>query len=132
MDKNVLAKFQQGAIEELEPYLKASSETLARVFNLIKTSKEIAISNKEVSQDILRSAVVFTHATLEDFLRTISLTFLPLADEKALNDVPLIDMNDTGRPEKFYLGKLLNHKGKTIDEVIRLSVDKHLLRSNFR
>jgi hypothetical protein len=73
--------------------------------------------------------VVLTHAHLEDSLRTLAETFLPLASEEALNNVPFV--GTPGRPEKFFLGKLAKHRTKTVDELIRESVREHLDRSNF-
>jgi hypothetical protein len=54
---------------------------------------------------------------------------LPEADEKALNNIPLI--TESGRAEKFALGSLAKLKGKTIDEVISESVSNYYERSNF-
>ena len=42
------------------------------------------------TSDILRSAVVFLHATLEDFLRSLLEWKLPTAQASYLKDVPLV------------------------------------------
>jgi hypothetical protein len=80
--------------------------------------------------DILRAAVVLLHATLEDFLRGLAASHLPLAGEAALNTVPLAS-TATGRPEKFLLGRLAAHRGKSVDQLLQESVDQFLERSNF-
>ena len=79
--------------------------------------------------DLLRAAVVFTHACLEDFLRSISAAFLPWADEVALNAVPLV--GSLGRAEKFFLGRLVHHRNKQVQEVLQESVNAYLEESNY-
>ena len=81
--------------------------------------------------DVLRAAVVVLHATLEDFVRTISHALLPMQDEGILNKVPLSGMGNHGRAEKFLLGKLVQFRGKKVDEVLATSVESFLGRSNY-
>lgn len=81
--------------------------------------------------DILRAAIVLLHASLEDFLRSLAAVFLPAAEEEVLNSVPLVGTERSGRPEKFLLGKLAAHRGKTVDDVIKESVEQHLEYSNY-
>jgi len=85
----------------------------------------------EIRDDILRAAVVFLHATLEEFLRTVASFLLPQASEETLNTIPLLGSRDLLRPEKFFLGRLIHHRGRTVDEVIEGSVREHLLRVSF-
>lgn len=79
--------------------------------------------------DLLRAAVVFTHACLEDFLRSMNAAFLPWADEAALNGIPLV--GTSGRADKFLLGRLAQHRDKTVQELLQDSVDAHLEESNY-
>ncbi|WP_158619537.1 HEPN domain-containing protein, partial [Pseudomonas sp. p99-361] len=81
--------------------------------------------------DILRSAVVFMHAMLEDCLRTIAAHYLPLAGEDFLNKIPLQGLNSSGKPEKFHLGELHKLKGMTVDQLIAGSVSSYLDRTTF-
>jgi len=81
------------------------------------------------SEEILRAVVVLNHAYLEDFLRSVALWLLPIANEDALNDVPLV--GTSGRAENFQLGKLARHRGKKIDDVIRESVAAYMERYTF-
>ncbi|MFA5260048.1 MAG: HEPN domain-containing protein [Candidatus Omnitrophota bacterium] len=108
---------------------------LSRVNNLCKIYRESpgkGKGRKSVHQsDILRSAVILVHATLEDCLRTLSLYFLPESSIELLNSVALSGLNELGRPEKFNLGDLAKFKGKTIDEVIKKSVEEHLDRKSY-
>jgi hypothetical protein len=78
--------------------------------------------------DVLRAAVVFLHATTEDLLRSIEQWKLPNASKAALDDIPLDGLKHAN---KFYLGELHQFKGKTIDEVIKQSVDNSLKKSTY-
>ena len=79
--------------------------------------------------DILRAATVFAHAALEEVIRGLATWKYPTASESVLNDVPLVGISDHGRPEKFFLGKLAMHRGKSIQDLIAESVSAHV--SNF-
>jgi hypothetical protein len=71
------------------------------------------------------------HATLEDFLRAIAEARLPHANNEILNGIPLAGAGSSGRVEKFSLGQLAAHRGKTVDVVIEESVREHLARASF-
>jgi len=124
------------AIESIAPYIKRLGENIKRIIELvtlwisIKQSEEF--SSNAAADEILRASVVFTHATLEDFLRTLAAKLLPDANEQTLNQIPLMSSEpSSGRAEKFPLGRLVQFKGKTVDEVITGSVLNYLEHSNF-
>ena len=107
------------------------SENLNRVNNLVRVYESHPDSKgkgrKDVqTTDVLRASVVLLHSTFEDMCRTIERELLPFASEEALNEIPLLGISKHGRPEKFLLGKLVSHRGKTVDEVIARSVEAHL------
>jgi hypothetical protein len=108
---------------------------LTRVDNLIDLYRSIAGTQKgrrTVQQsDLLRAAVVLLHATLEDFLRHVAQERLPLASASVLDGIPLAGLAQTGRAEKFYLGKLASFRGSLVDDVITESVALYLQRSTF-
>ena len=80
--------------------------------------------------DLLRAAVVFLHATLEDVLRTLLASRWPTtADPDALERVGVL-VGDEART-KVTLADLLRHRGKTVDDLIRESILAHLERSSF-
>ncbi|MGH7436231.1 MAG: hypothetical protein ACRENE_11205, partial [Polyangiaceae bacterium] len=73
--------------------------------------------------DILRGAVVFLHASLEDLLRSILEWKLPsTVKPEHLEDVPL----DGEKLRKYTLGDVAKHRGKTVDELIDRSVRGYL------
>src|ERR1017187_7943028 len=107
------------------------SENLNRVNNLVRVYESHPDSKgkgrKDVQMtDVLRASVVLLHSTFEDMCRTIERELLPFASEEALNEIPLLGISKHGRPDKFLLGKLVSHRGKTVDEVIARSVGAHL------
>ena len=110
---------------------------VVRARELVRLSKRLAenedifssTNNKEVViSDILRSAVVFLHATLEDFLRSVEIILLPYCDEAALNNIPLVGTNPV---KPFLLGKLAAHREKSILNLIRESVAESLLKRTY-
>jgi RiboL-PSP-HEPN len=87
--------------------------------------------SSRTKDDILRAAVVFLHAALEDFLRYIGSKYIPSASEDVLNKISVIGSSDVVRPEKFFLGKLAKHRDKTVDQLIAKSVEAHLDKRSF-
>ncbi len=78
--------------------------------------------------DLLRAAVVFLHATMEDVLRSgLEWKWPDAASPELLVDVPVVG----NKKVKIELADLIAHRGKTVDEVIRLSIVAQLERSNF-
>ena len=107
---------------------------LGRVRNLIsiyETHLQASGSGRRghLKTDVLRAATVFLHAAMEDFLRGLAYWKLPEADSSVIDGIAFVGCD--GRPKKFFLGELVQHRGKTVDELIRASVDEHLERSNY-
>lgn len=78
--------------------------------------------------DILRAAVVLLHATTEDLLRSLAYWRLPSAGSQVLSNFAL--PNSSGA-NKFTLGDLSAHRGSTVEDVIKKSVDAYLEKSNY-
>jgi hypothetical protein len=98
---------------------------LAALYNTLTTGAERRPVN---TSDILRSAVVFLHATLEDFLRSLLEWKLPSAPASYLKDIPR-----TGKKPRsaFTLDDLAHFRGSNVDDLISRSIADHLERSNF-
>lgn len=79
--------------------------------------------------DVLRAATVFLHASLEDLLRSLSYWKLPDAQKDTIDRIPLV--GGKSNAAKFLLGELVAHKGKTVDDLIKESVNQYLERSNY-
>ncbi|MEM9885987.1 MAG: HEPN domain-containing protein [Bacteroidota bacterium] len=83
------------------------------------------------SVDLLRVTVVLLHATFEDFLRSTMKLRLPLQGSIHLNKIPLYKEEEFEKSPKFNLGDVSKHRGKTVDELIKLSVHQYLDRESF-
>jgi hypothetical protein len=110
---------------DMESYLDLSLENFRRMNRLL----DLAASNPDDSDDLMRAVIVMNHAYLEDFLRSLAERFLPLASEEVLNKVPLVGRK--GRQDKFQLGALTAHRGKAVQDLIEISVRAYLARSNY-
>ncbi len=77
--------------------------------------------------DVLRAALVLLHASMEDVLRSLAYWKLPTATPTVLEKIAIVGGTNT----KFHLGNLAAHRGKTVDDVIKESVDASLERSNY-
>ena len=117
--------------DEFQPYLSQLRESFDRVRQLVSAANRLRVlgCSPSAADDVLRSAVVLTHACLEDFLRTLISRILPQGDECALKDIPLAGTG-RGKPQ-FHLGQLAQHRQKTVDSVIRESIAEFLDRTTF-
>jgi hypothetical protein len=109
--------------------------TFHRLGLLLRSAETLAPPvDEDPKADVHRAVVVFAHAALEDTLRSVGAAYLPYASEDALNKIGLAPApGEAGalRPEKFFLGRLATHRGRTVDEVIRESVRAHLSTKSF-
>jgi hypothetical protein len=120
-------RFMRIAMEDLKPWVELMNDNFKRLYPLTQLAG--GMEDRKTAEDILRAVVVLQHAYLEDFLRTIAAALLPVGDERCLNGIPLAGLS--GRAEKFFLGKLVRHRGRLVDEVLKQSVSEYLDRSNF-
>ena len=117
----------------IERQVKRTAQNLKRAENLVTAYQRPRRTSQDRDSvyrtDLLRAAVVFTHASLEDFIRSVHRAFLPWADEDALEAVALAGTH--GRAEKFSLGKLAKHRDKSVQELLEQSVEQHLEQSTY-
>ncbi len=81
-------------------------------------------ASPHATSDILRSAVVFLHAMLEDFLRTVGRIGLRASDEKTLNAIGE-SMATKGKQHKFTLWELSQRKELTVDKLIEETISDY-------
>lgn len=79
-----------------------------------------------LGNDVLRSAIVFMHAALDDFLRSVGRLRYPLLQGTLLDSVPLAG----GTSTKFTLSAVAAHAGLTVAEVVQRSVDEFFSRKS--
>lgn len=102
---------------------------LKRVQSLLQLFNEIESNGGPTKTDLLRAAVVFLHATLEDVLRTGLDLRLPhaSAEHLAMLDFAVGDV----LKEKITVSQLAKHRGKTVDQLLKERINAYLERSNF-
>ena len=86
----------------------------------------------ELHTDIVRAAVVFLHASLEDLLRSseeLRLDKAPDSAFKRLRWVPATGDNE-GK-DRVTLDELAQYRGHTVEEVLRRAFERHHERSNY-
>ncbi|MBI2375116.1 MAG: hypothetical protein HYV07_14055 [Deltaproteobacteria bacterium] len=114
--------------EEIESRFK---QNLERARHLVELYAEVAAGQGRravETSDVLRAAVVFLHATLEDLVRSVLQWKLPFAPAESLKDVPL----EGKKPRSsFTLEDIAGYRGQSVDDVIARSVSASLDESNF-
>jgi len=118
--------------EEIETGFRLN---LQRVRKLVQLYRDLAGSGPGrrpvETTDVLRSSVVFLHAALEDFLRSLLVRrWSGASDPSVFDDVPIAIRADT-RSTRVTLAELASMRGKTVDEVVQLSLEAHLERATF-
>lgn len=112
-----------------------TSQNLDRVENLIRLYEndlpgEGQGRRPQNSTDVLRSAVVFLHSALEDFLRSLERHHLPqVITQDQLKRIPLAGSGLNA--SKFLLDALYPFREKSVAEVINESISDHLDRSSY-
>ena len=115
-----------GANDMMDEITALLDANLERVDNLISLYGPTKNRRKTVKDtDILRSALVLLHASLEDYLRTLLIWRIDSFDEEILNKFKFNDGEN--RPaEKITLGGLSRYSDKRIADFIFESVSRHL------
>lgn len=92
---------------------------------------DLGPGNGAVSEgDLLRAAVVFLHAALEDLVRSlVAWRFPDVATAIAFAQVPLLGTGP--RAGKFDLAHLVAHRGSTVEHLLRASVDEWLSKQSY-
>jgi hypothetical protein len=102
------------------------ADNLGRASNLIVASKAFDANSVDTAQDVLRAAVVFLHASLEEVVRNLFIRRLPDVAPEKLNEIPLAGDLESRRPAKILLGSLIQFKGQFVENVIRKSIDAYV------
>lgn len=117
----------------MESHIKARFEfNLQRVEKLVEIYEAITALPKDLlgyRRDVLRAAVVMLHACLEDLLRESLALTLPGGQASRLGTVPFNAAS--GDKAAVTLAALASHRGKSVDDVIRVAVRAHLDRTSF-
>ena len=111
-------------------------QNLERVDNLVSVYQEVVRDETSgrppvADQDVLRSAIVFLHASLEELLRTTLRWKLPDADAKTFRKIGIPLHGDDKDRAEFNLSHLVRFRGQSVDELLQEQVDEYLEESNF-
>ncbi len=79
--------------------------------------------------ELLRTAVIFLHASLEDLLRNLAEWRLPAASTEVLSQIPFV--GGDGRRTTLTLGDLAAHRDRPVEYIISKSVIAYLNRSSY-
>jgi hypothetical protein len=119
-----------GVLSTLEERFRGS---LDRVRNLVALYDRVtgpAPGRASVQEsELLRAAVVFLHAALEELIRGLAEWTLPAASVEVLSQLPFV--GGDGRRTTLTLGDLAAYRGQPVEEVIRKSVIAYLGRSSY-
>lgn len=80
--------------------------------------------------DLLRLAVVYLHATLEELFRDLAEQRLVHASADVLRQIPWSRGRGSTKGT-FDLGDLADRRGQTVEDVIHWAIDSYLSKSNF-
>jgi hypothetical protein len=109
-------------------------KNFGRLRNLVELYESLASGKgrKSVhSLDLLRVTTVLAHATLEDYLRSLMTWQLPLADKEKLRSIPITKKDGANQSTKFEMSDLIDFRGRTVDDLIALSIKEHLSIKSF-
>lgn len=108
---------------------------LQRVRKLVDVYRELAgagSGRRSVETgDLLRAAVVFLHASLEDVLRALLVRKWVLSSEPAHFEQIPFALGPSSRPTKVTLAELAVHRGRTVEQIIQSAIEVHLDRATF-
>ncbi len=98
-----------------------------RLINLVTLYESLRSANQGRSStqqlELLRATVVFTHSTLEDFLRNLQAWKIPETDTDKLSQIWLLESQ---RKTKFSFQDLYKYKSIKVEKLIEKSVKNHL------
>lgn len=104
-------------------------QNITRVDSLIVAYEKLitqSAEEAEVTNDVLRAAVVFLHSCLEEIIRNLYLYNLPNASVESLNKIPFTSHEASHRPKNIQLGDLLEFRGLFVENIIQESINKYV------
>lgn len=118
-------------ISVTEERFRANLDRVRRLVVLYDRETGATAGRPSVSEgDILRAAVVFLHASLEDLLRAAASERMPgTSPEETLKQVPF--PSGDGRKTTFTLADLAAYRGRRVDDVLAEAVGAYLDRSSY-
>jgi hypothetical protein len=121
--------FPRTMLGEIETRYRINLARVAALVDVYRERAGEAASRRPVEIDLLRAAVVFLHASMEEVLRSaLEWRWPETHSRELLEDVPVMGHR---RGTKIALADLLPHRGMSIQDLIRASVEAHIERTSF-
>jgi hypothetical protein len=115
----------------VEPYVDRIKLNFGRCHNLVRLYRAMEDTPPEIQEkvsDILRAAVVFTHASTEDLLRNVAEQRMSKTDPSRWQRICFAGSNQV---EKIDLAQLTKYGTRTAAEIVEDSIREHLARTSF-
>lgn len=107
-----------------------SAENMTRVDNLLRLHEQLTsgdIGAKSERDEILRSAVVFLHSTIEELVRNLFIEKLPSRGQAILDEIPFSIHISSHRAKGILLGELLEkYSGKFLENIVHESIGAYV------
>jgi RiboL-PSP-HEPN len=117
--------------EVFENNIKRVNSLIVKHNQLIKINAKTASKPTVQDTDLLRAAVVFSHAALEEAMRGAALIrLLKLEFVDSIAELPLLDSDNTKPTDKIKFVDLYRHKEKTIEFFLQESLKLSILRNS--
>lgn len=111
------------------------AQNIARADRLILLYDAMKEANDKkatiLTTDVLRGAVMFMHAALEELVRALIISAYANAPQSEMDKVPLLSSRRGRQAEKFLLGSLVQFRDLTVEELMRRSVESHFQGQTF-
>jgi hypothetical protein len=112
----------------LEDIVQNFDNNVSRLNNLIslyENTKKGAGRNSAHKSDLLRSVVIFNHASLEDFLRNIWVWKLPSMPGDKLSIIPLKGTPGKERRTKFDFSEIIRFRQQSLEDILTDSIKEY-------
>jgi hypothetical protein len=120
----------EGTLSTLEELFRVNLDRVREVIALYDRVTGPSPGRPSVQEsELLRVAVVYLHAALEDLLRGLAEWRLPSAGTDVLSQIPFA--GGDGRRTTLTLGDLAAYRGRPVEDVITKSVIAYLTRSSY-
>ncbi len=104
---------------------------VSRILDLHVKIRNSGVGTEDECSELLRAAIVFLHASIEEVVRNLFVEFLPHGDTETLNELSYSEYGPTSRSKGVFLGDLLkNHGGRFVENVIFDAINAHVDKLN--
>jgi hypothetical protein len=110
---------------QLKDEFQQNTDRVQNLISAFQLLEENSSGNPETRKDILRSAVVFMHSTLEEIIRNLFTGLLPNGHHKHLNKIPFVG-HKVHHAKGIFLGHLKDFSGRFVENIILESIENYV------